>query len=282
MPDIKLCLEALSALSGCNVEQTSGASQLTPQDFINIVALREFYKQEGFKELEYPSLGKLSVQDQDCEDIYSSPLTLTEGPSTAGLEQSLRTTVKINPQDFFHPQYDYDFTNIKDGDTKFTRGNEQYIRPCGWNRAALRVVQKYDGGDTWLGTGKDAWPVSYNGHNMDGSLGIILTRDKSVVEEPKFLDVAAASLVAGETRGRGVYSTPDIKMAEKYCKKFKSKVDRKTYKVVLQNRINPEKRTKCQREDIWLVYIPEGFNDVQTRAIVQESIRPYGLLLMQA
>ncbi|XP_070840659.1 uncharacterized protein [Chaetodon trifascialis] len=277
MPDTQLCLEALSALSGCNVEASGGASMLTPQDFVNIVALKEFYKQEGFKELEYPSLGTLSLQDMEDQDLYSSPPALTEGPATAGPDS--RTTVKINLQDFFHPQYDYDFTNIKDGDATFLRGNESYVRPCGWNRVALRVKQRYDGGDNWLGTGKDAWPVSYNGHNMDGSHGIILTHGGSPDSEPQFLDAAAASLVTGETRGRGVYSTPDIKVAEKYCKKFKSKVDGKTYKVVLQNRINPEKRVKCQREDIWLVYIPEGYNDVQTRATVQESIRPYGLLL---
>lgn len=169
----------------------------------------------------------------------------------------------------------------QDGDATFLRGNERYVRPCGWNRVALRVAQKYDDGDGWLGTGRDAWPVSYNGHNMDGSLGIILTHGGSPRDEPEFLDAAATCLAAGETRGRGVYSTPDIKLANKYCKNFKSKVDGKTYKVVLQNRINPEKRVKCQREDVWVVYIPEGCSDVQTRAIVQESVRPYGLLLKQ-
>ncbi|XP_071357338.1 uncharacterized protein [Trachinotus anak] len=278
MPDPALCLEALSALSGCNVESTGGPSQLSPQDFVNIVALKEFYKQEGFKELEYPSLGTLSLQDEDDADLYSAPPALTEGP---GPGESLRATVKINPQDFFHREYDYDFTNIKDGDKTFLRGNEQYVRPCGWNRAALRVVQKYDDGDCWLGTGKDAWPVSYHGYNMDGSHGIILTHGGCPNDEPQFLDAAAASLTTRETRGRGVYSTPDIKMAEKYCKRFKSKVDGKMYKVVLQNRINPAKRTKCQRADIWLVYIPEGRTDIQVRVIVQEAIRPYGLLLKQ-
>ncbi|KAI3358243.1 hypothetical protein L3Q82_003236 [Scortum barcoo] len=281
MPDTRLCLEALSALSGCRVEETAGASQLTPQDFVNIVALKEFYKQEGFKELEYPSLGTLSLQDIEDQDLYSSP------PALTGPEESLKTTVKINTGDFFHTQYDYDFTNIKDGDKEFLLGRRgATLGPawveCGWNRAALRVMQKYDGGDRWLGTGKDAWPVSYNGHNMDGSLGIILTHGGSPNDEPKFLDAAATSLVTGETRGRGVYSTPDIKIAEKYCKTFKSKVDGQTYKVVLQNRINPERRRKCERKDIWLVYIPEGSNDVQTRAIVQESVRPYGLLLKKA
>lgn len=169
--------------------------------------------------------------------------------------------------------------DLQDGNKTFTRGNEPYVRPCGWNRAALRVIQQYADGDRWLGTGNDAWPVSYHGQNMDGSL--ILTHGGCPSDQPKFLDAAAASLTAAETKGRGVYSTPDIKMAEKYCKKFKSKVDGKTYKVVLQNRINPGKRTKCQREDTWLVYIPEGCKDVQTRAIVQEAIRPYGLLLKQ-
>lgn len=276
MPDPKLCLEALSALSGCNVESTTGSSQLNPQDFVNIVALKEYYRQQGFKQLEYPSIGTISLEDNDDMDMYSSPPALTAGP-----EESLRATVKINLEDFFHTQYNYDFTKIKDGDKKFLRGNEQYVRPCGWNRVALRVVQKYDGGDSWLGTGKDAWPVSYQGYNMDGSLGIILTRAGDPKDEPAFLDAAAASMVTEGTRGRGAYSTPDIKMAEKHCKTFKSKVDGKTYKVVLQNRINPDKRVKCQREDVWLVYVPDGCNDVQTRVIVQESIRPYGLLLKE-
>lgn len=276
MPDTQLCLEALSALSGCNVEATTGQSQLTSQDFVNIVALREFYKQEGFKELDYPSLGTLSLQDMEDQDMYSAPPALTHEPVV-----SLKPTVKINTQDFFHPEYDYDFTNIKDGDKTFMRGNEKYIRPCGWKRAALRVLQKYEDGNGWLGTGKDAWPVSYHGHNMDGSLGIILTHDGEPNDKPSFLDASAASLRNPDTRGRGVYSTPDIKMAEKYCKTFKSSVDGKRYKVVLQNRIHPQKRKNCQREDIWLVYIPEGYTDAQKRAIVQDSLRPYGLLLKQ-
>lgn len=105
MADMRLCLEALSALSGCTVESTSGASQLSPQDFVNIVALREFYKQEGLKELEYPNIGTLSLVD-------TTP-ALAEGPSTASVEVISKTTVLINPQDFFHRLFDYDFTHIQ-------------------------------------------------------------------------------------------------------------------------------------------------------------------------
>lgn len=120
MPDTQLCLEALSALCGCRVEATGGASLLSPQDFVNIVALKEFYKQEGFKELEYPNFGRISLQDTDDQDLYSSPPALPEGPTTAGPDSSLGTTVKINPQDFFHPQYDYNFTSIKVSSSGYT------------------------------------------------------------------------------------------------------------------------------------------------------------------
>lgn len=100
-------------------------------------------------------------------------------------------------------------------------------------------------------------------------------------EDDSFLEVAATSLLANETRGRGIYSTPEVTEAEKHCKTFKSKKDGKNYKVLLQNRINPKNRKHCQRDNVWLVYVPEDSNNVQTRALVQESVRPYGLLLKQ-
>lgn len=110
MPDPKVCLEALEALTGCQMqpttEDTQPTPQLTPQDLVNIVALREFYKQEGFKELEYESIGTLSLQDD--ADMYSSPPALCQAP-----ESSLKPIVKINLQKFFHREFDYDFTNVK-------------------------------------------------------------------------------------------------------------------------------------------------------------------------
>ncbi|XP_033831607.1 uncharacterized protein LOC117378999 [Periophthalmus magnuspinnatus] len=278
MVDVGLCLEALSALSGCSVQQSGGASLLGPQDFVNIVALRQFYKREGLQQLEYPSLGSLSLRDEtvnlDMNDLYSAP------PALQGPEPDAKTVIHINPGDFFDRHYDYDFSNVKDGEQRFVRGNEPYFRPCGWRRVALKVSGQYDdGSDVWLGTGSQAWPVSYQGLHMDGSL--ILTRRKGS-EEDGGLDEVAQSLMDTSAFGRGVYSTPDVLLAEKYCKTFKSKIDGKTYKVLLQNRISPSKRKVCQRDRVWVVYVPQDHSQVQTKALVQESVRPYGLLLKEA
>ncbi|XP_072304424.1 uncharacterized protein [Eucyclogobius newberryi] len=295
MVDTALCLEALSALSGCSVQQSgAGASDLGPQDFVNIVNLRQFYKQEGFEQLEYPSLGSMSLRDEpvnhrdepvnhrdepvnlDEENLYSAPAALTAAPASA---PEPGPAVRVNPTDFFDRKFDYDFTNVKDGEKRFVRGGEPYNRPCGWRRVALSVWDKYES-DVWLGTGSEAWPVSYQGLHMDGSL--ILTRKQGIQEDDSFLDKAAQSVVYETTKGRGIYSTPDVQLAEKHCKTFKSKTNGKTYKVLLQNRINLTHRKVCQRDRIWLVYVPEDHSQIQTRALVQESVRPYGLLLKEA
>jgi len=111
MSSVALCLEALSALTGCSVEPTAAASQLSAQDIVNIAVLKQFFKQEGLQELNYPSLGSLSLRgnDEDVEDLYSSPPALLEGPCP---EPRARPSVKINPDTFFDHKFDYDFTNI--------------------------------------------------------------------------------------------------------------------------------------------------------------------------
>lgn len=118
MADQKLVLEAVSALLGCRVEARSSSSSgapylLTPQDLVNIVSLKEFYKQEGLQELDYPSIGTISLRDEDQEDLYSSPLPIDQGPSGGEEEKDTRPVATLDPEDFFDRSYNYDFTNIK-------------------------------------------------------------------------------------------------------------------------------------------------------------------------
>ncbi|KAK2809669.1 hypothetical protein Q5P01_000503 [Channa striata] len=180
----------------------------------------------------------------------------------------------IDEEEFFDPKYNYDFTNIKDTKT-FYRGGEKYERPCGWQRYALKVLDKYEDGNTWLGTryrstGSEPgeWPVSYHGTSKPGAEGII---EGGYEPGPRAMF------------GRGIYSTPLMSVASEYTfqKKFTSKKTGKTYEVILQNRINPKYREKHNNDKYWLIPIPAGTSPSQEQVMVDRSIRPYGLLLKE-
>lgn len=155
------------------------------------------------------------------------------------------------------------------------RGDEPYRRPYGWMRFALKVLNKYPDGNAWLGPDgwrshsmPGEWPVSYHGTGLQEAKGII----QSYYQTGK-----------GQVYRRGIYSSPDISVASTYArmKQFTSQIDGKTYRVVLQNRINPAKRKVIQRNQYWLVPVPEGTSAEQERIIVESAIRPYGLLLQE-
>ena len=155
--------------------------------------------------------------------------------------------------------YDYDFTNVDDHGTRFTRGGFAYRRPCGWNRHAIKVAGKYED-EVWLGSnnGPGEWPVSYHGTGHDqaksiAQAGYDLTRHKHF------------------TYGRGIYSSPDINVAKAYAKSFI--VGEHEYLVVLQNRVNPTNL-------IILTYGGTG-NDEYWVSRNDKDIRPYGVCIMK-
>jgi hypothetical protein len=130
--------------------------------------------------------------------------------------------------------YNYDFTTISDKGVEFFRGGSIYTRPCGWQRYALKVKGKYPD-DIWLegktpradqySSAVDEWAVSYHGTSYHNGL--------SIAEEGYKLSKGERFLY-----GKGIYSTPDIEVASLYA--AEANVDGKTYKVVMQNRVNPK------------------------------------------
>jgi ubiquitin len=151
--------------------------------------------------------------------------------------------------DFLDCPYDYDFTLIRDLGLSFSRGGHEYKRPCGWQRFALKVNDKF-GAATWLGSSNapGEWPVSYHGTGFHNCLSIADEGFK-LAKGVRF------------AHGRGIYSTPSIETAELYAKEFtSSNGDR--YKVVIQNRVNPANLKKFG--EYW---VSLGDND----------LRPYGL-----
>lgn len=83
----------------------------------------------------------------------------------------------------------------------------------------------------------------------------------------------------GQLYGRGIYSTPDLSQASGYARDFVSTTNGKTYRMVLQKRINPTQRKICKRVDYWLVPVNDGTSEEEGMRIVERSIRPYGILL---
>ena len=150
--------------------------------------------------------------------------------------------------DFLDPAYDFNFTHVNDSDVSFSRGGHSYKRPCGWQRYALKVNNKY-GSNTWLGQSNVSgeWPVSYHGTGYHNSLSIADEGFK-LAKGVRF------------AYGRGIYSTPNIATAEQYAKEFRSE-DGERYKVVIQNRVNPANLHKYG--DYWI-------------SPRDEDIRPYG------
>lgn len=166
--------------------------------------------------------------------------------------------------DFLDPAYDHDFTyindsgvynfnftHINDSRVLFSRGGHWYKRPCGWQRYALKVNNKY-GSNTWLdpSNGPGVWPVSYHGTGYHNSL--------SIADE-------GFKLARGVrfTFGQGIYSTPNLATAERFAIEFESN-DGEKYKVVIQSRVN--QANLCKHGDYF-------------RSPRDEDIRPYGLCI---
>ncbi|KAL6455771.1 hypothetical protein MHYP_G00356220 [Metynnis hypsauchen] len=180
----------------------------------------------------------------------------------------LRKELLVDLENFLDPQVDYDFMRGSDS-SQCSRGGEPYSRPWGWYRVALKVKNKYRDGNTWLGSdgwrsrsSTGEWPVSFHGTSIEGAKAITSSHYRAG---------------PGQLYGRGIYSTPDILEADFYAmfKTFKSNKTGKTYKVIMQNQINPKKRVITAKKNYWLIPVPEE------KSIVEQSICPYGILIKE-
>ena len=160
---------------------------------------------------------------------------------------------------FLDPSFDYDFRDESNDGRIYIRGGEEYKRPYGWYRFAMKVLDKYED-NTWLGgigirteSTAGEWPVSYHGTTREGAKGIAAQGyDVNCGTHFKY--------------GRGIYSAPDLDTAEGYATKFSK--DGKRYTIVLQNRVNPAKLRKANQDKYWLVD--------------DSDIRPYGILVKES
>ncbi|XP_053283404.1 uncharacterized protein LOC128444773 [Pleuronectes platessa] len=274
MVDRSIALEALGAL--CNGNVTSVQQQASPAG-LSKRDLQVGPRQNLSIKLLIPTVIDGDEHSQASRSSFYHIKSILDGSGRSASPALDKPVVDIqknlimDEEEFFAPQYNYDFTKLTETET-YWRGGEKYERPCGWYRFGLKVLDKYPG-NTWLGTtyrgtqsSPGEWPVSYHGTSKTGADGIIGDH-----YQPG----------PGQAFGRGIYSTPDISVANRYAKTFTSIKNGKTYKVVLQNRINPEYRKKYANDLYWLVPIPKGTSEDEEQEMVERAIRPYGLLLKE-
>ena len=172
-------------------------------------------------------------------------------------------TLYINDS-LLDPPFDYDFTKTTDDGTEFYRGGHRYYRPYGWERYAIKVLDRPEYRDNkWLGkpgyrveSSEGEWPVCYHGTgvNVSGNIaqeGYLLSMGKRF----KF--------------GRGIYSSPSIEVAAKYANVFNH--EGKKYQLVFQNRVSPDGLVVIDGSDTGV-----GEYWVQSN---EKLMRPYGICM---
>jgi len=273
--DKYILTEALSAILGVTVKLQSDCNGLDGAINLHITSLTTLALL-GYESFMSVVVQPVSYLTSLLAGLFFGDQKNQETPTNKSASCSIRKELFVIPDDFFDPMFDFDFTNMsKPNSESCMRGDEPYQRPYGWMRFALKVRDIYPDGNAWLGSdgwrsrsAPGEWPVSYHGTGLQGAEGIIQSHYK-----------------AGDRQayGRGIYSSPDINVADVYAtsKKFTSQKNGKTYKVIMQNRVNPQKRDIIEGNDFWLVRVPEGTSAAKEKEIVSCSIRPYGLLLKE-
>lgn len=182
--------------------------------------------------------------------------------------ENVQTVLNV-PLAYLDLDHFFDFTVVRDVGTTIVRGGEVYRRPYGWFKYALKVSWRYDN-NCWLGSaghrnaGSSAeWPVSYHGTMKENIAGIVREGYK-------------LSRCRTCTHGDGIYTTPRVDIAARYAREFTHAG--KTYKVVLQNRVNPATVRKVQG---MMTFTP-NLGSVSGPIWIspqEDDVRPYGILI---
>ena len=173
--------------------------------------------------------------------------------------------------DIFEPEFDMKPKNWPPSQNY--RGNLPYNPPYDYFGCALKVRGSYFwGDDTQLGHYNidGEFAVAYHGirSNLDAVKGIMNSYLKAGANQ--YCRNDDDMLHPGKKCGKDVYATPNIKVAEEYTEGFGVFELNKTYRIVLQCRVNPKKiRQSASKPEYWIL---KGNG---------KEIRPYRILIKE-
>ena len=260
-------------VDGFNTKETMNSNDTQPSQSLISAAIQSLFPataRAGSIAIAAPTNGNdgsLALCPVNVVQMYHSSLV----PSVSATGQSIPRVYLDGPLaidiDCLDSKFDHDFTNIRDNNQTFQRGNQPYERPCGSYRYALKVKDKFSKDDKWLGmTGNDPneWPVSYHGTARHNALNIA-EEGFRLSKNKRF------------KHGKGIYSTPELRIAQCYAATFIH--NDKSYKCVIQNRVNPKYLKVILKAEtgIGIYWLSAADEDVDE----SEFIRPYGLCLFK-
>lgn len=124
--DRDVVFEAMSHLLGANVKPLSEFTLQNPEkplpDTVNLLTVKTF-------------IMMWQILNSLC--------------STTDTNSAILKELLVDENDFFDPRFDFDFSHMSDP-MLCDRGGETYARPYGWNRIAIKVLDKYPEGNVRL------------------------------------------------------------------------------------------------------------------------------------
>lgn len=111
--------------------------------------------------------------------------------------------------------------------------------PKGWTGKALNVGPS---DQTWLGTGKDAWPIAY--HGIGGELEFVIPKVVKAGLRPGWNNAF--------TNYPAIYCSPDFDVALSYASRGRSSTIEGDSRIVIQCRVNPATVNK-HTPQVWTV-----------------------------
>lgn len=239
----------------------------TKEVFISTGSMISVLKQEIQKQLKWPAeQQRLIFADQQLENDKKVSDYSIGNHATLHIVMMLHgggDSLYYIDGSLLAPNYDYDFTNVNDGTTKYYRGQFIYTRPCGWQRKAMKVIGQY-GDDVWLGGGgirtdttPGEWPVSYHSTALSpqgniAEVGSLYSRGRTYSYD------------------RGIFSTPLATVAARYAPTFEYCGQK--YQVIFQNRVDPATLQQINSS------APDSIGEFWASP-KEEDVRPYNICL---